>query len=782
MRQRTSYHGAVRAVVPLPRPWTRRLPAVASVAYVAALAAWVDAGREPASWLVGLLATVLALVTSGSTRATSRTAGWGVAIVTASLAGHHGDRVLDAVGALGVFFCTAAACVDVARIAPDGGLAEARAPRSRAAVLATGVAWWLAVGSRFVPREGPLSALAVPSSNPDGALAAQWAAIAASVAALLGFVEWTLRRRRYEIGVVERATAMRALASAALGAGAVVAVLSPGRAESAARFALASAAGLICLAAAVPDAVRVGRIVRRTVVLAIVGGSVALLGATAAEGSGSVWTTTLVTSVAVLLIGSAARAIEAPMRPASGAWLDAFARAGQEALRADPEDAMREALLALRAPTGIGSPSPELWTFHPMRVATVDSGGYLHEADGEIPEALVLLASAEPEQTLRSDVLDALEVRRPDLRPLARWMTGRGAMLATAIASEGEMEGVIVLPRGTRSEPPTLEEVRALREVADALARACQQRSAQSRMLARVREATGRAEEAEDRALRLTHERTLDRNRDALAAVRLARPASVGVYSAASRAALEALERRTAAGASVAVVAPSGVDPVPYLARAHLAGVRRDGPLVLVDSTSAREHDVARWTNAEVSPLALADRGMLVLLDAAALPVEVQELVARACAEKRPPWERPDPIDVELALTGTRPPEQLVTEGRLLPALALRLADAAAAPVCLPRLRDRPDDLRSILTDRLAREGLRVLGRPVGIDHAAYARLVDYPFPGEDAELAGVVRRLVAACAAAGRDVVRAQDVTSLELNFSGDASSALLRKDPISA
>jgi transcriptional regulator of acetoin/glycerol metabolism len=101
------------------------------------------------------------------------------------------------------------------------------------------------------------------------------------------------------------------------------------------------------------------------------------------------------------------------------------------------------------------------------------------------------------------------------------------------------------------------------------------------------------------------------------------------------------------------------------------------------------------------------------------------------------------------------------------------------------------------LTDRLAREGLRVLGRPVGIDQAAYARLVDYPFPGEDAELAGVVQRLVAACAAAGRDVVRAEDVVSLELNFAApttsaesiavgtemsDGSGARLRKDPISA
>jgi DNA-binding NtrC family response regulator len=239
--------------------------------------------------------------------------------------------------------------------------------------------------------------------------------------------------------------------------------------------------------------------------------------------------------------------------------------------------------------------------------------------------------------------------------------------------------------------------------------------------------------------------------------------------------ALDALERRTAVGAPIAVLAPSGVDPVPFLARAHLAGARRDAPLVLVDATSAREHDPARWTDPGASPLALADRGMLALLDGAALPAEVQQLIARALAEKRAPWERAVPLDLQLALTAIAAPDDLVAAGRLDPALASRLADARDAPVELPRLRDRPEDLRAILTDRLAREGLRVLGRPVGIEHAAYARLVEHAFPGEDAELSAIVQRLVAQCSG---DVVRAADVDALGLAFSG----ASRRKDPLSA
>jgi DNA-binding NtrC family response regulator len=355
-------------------------------------------------------------------------------------------------------------------------------------------------------------------------------------------------------------------------------------------------------------------------------------------------------------------------------------------------------------------------------------------------------------------------------------MNDRGALLATLVESDGETEGVLVLAQASRAntEPPTLEEVRELKSVADRLAAACRARAAHRRMLARAHDATKRAEAAEEAADRLRHERALDVGRDVLAAMRLARPATVGVYSASSKMALEALERRTSVGAPLAVVAPSGVDPVPYLARAHLAGARRDAPLVLVDATSAREHDLTRWSDPQASPLALANRGMLLLLDGSALPAEVQQLIASALAQKRAPWERPDALDVQLAVSGVATPDELVAQGRLESALALRLGDARSAPVALPRLRDRAEDLRAIVTDRLAREGLRVLGRPVGIEQAAYARLIEYPFPGEDAELAAIVQRLVARCRS---DVVSAADVDALRLS-----SGTSRRKDPLSA
>jgi DNA-binding NtrC family response regulator len=288
-------------------------------------------------------------------------------------------------------------------------------------------------------------------------------------------------------------------------------------------------------------------------------------------------------------------------------------------------------------------------------------------------------------------------------------------------------------------------------------------------MLSRVQEATARAEAGEQQVELLTHERSLDAGRHALAAARLARPATLGTYAPASRMALEAIERRADVSAPIAVVAPSGVDPIPYLARVHLGGARAAGPLVLVDATNVHEHDAARWVDPGASPLALADRGLLVLLDGAALPASVQQIVARACAEARAPWERPDRLDVQLALTGVDTPAALVASGRLDPSLAARLGDALEAPVHLPRLRERPEDFRSILTDRLAREGLRTLGRAVGIEPAAYAKLTEYAFPGEDAELSAVVARLVARCAG---DSIQRGDVDAV-LDSPPDAGSS---------
>jgi len=760
-----------------PTPWRRWLPPLAIVAYAAVLSVWLEGANDPRTWLAGAAALVVGGMAVRKATPVARILGWGAAMILASLGPARESRVLCLFGVAGALACVGSAIAAIAAIPPSGGIVRAEPPAPRApSLVAVGAFWAAALVAR----------VAQPSDGPDWMTARPelWTVGAATASALVlvAQTEWTLRRRGLELGVVERALAIRGLLGTLLAVVLVVGVLGRTEADSLARLALGLASVVAARAALHPDAVAVARWARRAVVLTITGGGVALLGASAVSGGGTdVWGVVVATAAVAMAVGAGVTALESPLRPERGSWLDACARAAAETSRAQPEDVIREVLRALREPAGLSSPSPELWTLSPPTATKVDAAGYVHERPAELPAALVFTASREPEGTLRADVLDVLEVRRPDLRPLAKWMADHAALLVTIVAYEGEAEGVLVLPRIARTQPPTLEEVRALKNVADRLAGACRARAAQARLLAQANDANERAEAAQERVERLLHERALDEGRDSLAATRLARPATVGGYAAGSRMALEALELRACADAPLAVVAPSGVDPLPYLARAHLVGARRSGPLVVVDATSAREHDLARWRDPCLSPLALADRGLLVLLDGAALPVDVQQLVARALAERRAPWERPQPLEVQIALTAVVGPEQLAAEGRLDPSLALRLADACASPVVLPRLRDRIEDLRAILTDRLAREGLRVLGRPVGIEHAAYARLVEHLFPGEDAELGVISQRLVVRCSG---DVVRASDVDALRLpgQVAAPRSASGRRKSPLSA
>src|SRR5258708_9941438 len=143
-----------RPPAPVHQPLGRRALAVASVAYVAALAVWADAGREPLAWVAGVLGVLLVAVTSGSRLAPVRASGWASGVAVAAMSARAGDRLLYALGAAGIFVAIAAACLAIARIPADGGLAERRTVSPLPAIVAAGAAWWWAGGARFVSPPG----------------------------------------------------------------------------------------------------------------------------------------------------------------------------------------------------------------------------------------------------------------------------------------------------------------------------------------------------------------------------------------------------------------------------------------------------------------------------------------------------------------------------------------------------------------------------------------------------------------------------------------------------
>lgn len=729
------------------------LPLFALTAYLVA-AAWRQPGGMYGRGLVlGLSAIALAIA---ALRATTRWELWAGSLVIASVAAPGARGWFDAFGIAGATLATARAAQALGVMPAPPSLASRPSP-----------SWWPeACGAAAVAALAMLSA-AMHAQGSSHALAAHpfaWgvASYCVSLAALAVQMTRAWHARKLELGIAPRVRASAVSAVASVGLFATLAALGAGPADKALRLGVTLASCLVVRIVLASDANGIARAGRRAFALLAFGGPVAVIGALAVSDAGLDGPgVALVTALVALIVGALVPRLERPLRPAHGALLDAADRAHAALRRSDPHEALREVLVALREPAGVTAGSPELWTCDPGRVSFVDTAGYLHERAGTWPDEVARLAAREPETTLRTAVLEALEVRRPDLRGALQWMRDRGALCATLVVREAEPEGLLVVLAGRRDDLLTWEEARALKEVTDGLAAACHARSAHARSLERERDLRAKIDEGAERSERLQHEIDLQRGRDERMTVRLARPATVGIYSAASRLAYDALERRVRLAAPLAVVAPSGVDVVPYIARAHLHGPRAAAPLVLVEGTASREHDLERWRDAKHSPLALADGGMLVLLDGAALPVEVQRMVARALAERRPPWESARPLDAVLAITGVRSPRELRELGELDESLASRLGDALDSPITLPGLRDRAEDLRAIVTERLAREGLRTRGRPVGIEDAAFGRLVEYDFPGEDAELTAIVQRLVARCVG---DVVRAADVDALGL------------------
>lgn len=742
------------------------LPSLLVVTVVSGAALHASPASSLADWAMAAVGVGLAIAGALSA-GRLRWALLGAALASASLAGSGvaADPLawVDAAGLVGGAIASWAAARAIAETPSTPGLLPGGSSSGHATAAMAALVW--------------LGCAAAALRSLDGALGTFVASLSlASLVWLGGLGAWGRVTRGLELEAEARLGAVVAVGVMAAAAACALLVATRSTPSQVGRLVVPVACVAMTVVTSRGDALAVSKLVRRIAVLASLGAGVSfplvLLAADAPRHAGVV---VLVAVAASLALASAARGFERSLLPEKGALLDAMGKASRDIVHDEPDFAIRAALAALRSPDPSAS-RPELYLFAPARVAWVDTAGYLHERDGELPPELVPNAAKEPLGVLRTSVLAALEVRRPDLRPLLAWMRDSGALAAALVMREGDVEGVLMLPRGARSRGLTLEEAAALTALAGSLSMAMAAKAALARSAVRERESAMRADAEADRAARLEHALSLHTEHNARAADRLARPATVGIYSAASRLAFDATLRRAKSGAPVFVVAPSGVDPVPYLARAHLAGPRAEAPLVLVDGTSTREHELSRWKDPLVSPLALADRGTLVLLDGAALPADVQRLVGQALAERRVPWARSEPLDVVLALTSALDRAALLESGRLDPLLGDRLADALESPIELPRLRDRAEDLRAIVSDRLAREGMRVRGAPVGIDAAAFARLMEHPFAGEEAELASIVLRLVAACEG---DVIRAADVDRIGLAAAENSGEAAARGEP---
>jgi DNA-binding NtrC family response regulator len=209
-------------------------------------------------------------------------------------------------------------------------------------------------------------------------------------------------------------------------------------------------------------------------------------------------------------------------------------------------------------------------------------------------------------------------------------------------------------------------------------------------------------------------------------------------FSPAARLALDELEKLARTDETLGLLTPPGVDAQGFAAHAHLLSRRANGPFVTIDGTEREARKVEAWRDPERSPLVAADGGTLLILNAPALPREVQEHLAQFLVQRAHAEPASGVVPVGLILGLPTEAEALRQGDRLHEALARAVTERE---LWLPRLAERAEDLRALVLEALSRFGVAATGDPLGIEPAAMAALGEHEFPGNELELYGLLSR-----------------------------------------
>jgi hypothetical protein len=673
-------------------------------------------------------------------RDAARACATGCAMLLAALTGQPSPG-LTALANLGAAVASMGGLVALARLASLGGLIQPpRDARRLDAAAFASLLWTVAVALPAARALGIRRAEALDRAMID------WATVAASLGALgLGTATaWRVRAaRRLELGVSERALAALWLSATALVVGVLAAALGVGSPERVLPVTACVASAAVVTSSVTPEPTAVARALRTTLAVATLAAPVALgavyvTQAAPRRAGAAVFIACAAAAIAGLAGASAAR----KLATSGSRWLGALDAATLASLEPDPDAALEAALGAL----GDGAALFRLAPRHDGTLAgertIVDRAGYAHIEKFEMPAELVAVADEEPERILRTEAARSVQVRRPDVRPVVAWLDRHDVAAMAVVRDDLAPVALLAIPAQARSPEVSLEEVRALRALADRMGAVIAVSTALAR--SRDRELAGRAElgRVGEEVRRLVAARDRDAGQMMALARMLERPARVASYSPAARAAVEQLERLGAAGRPIALLSAPGIDAVAWAALAHLAAPRKVGPFAVVDGTSAAVHDVASWRDPEASPLAAAAGGSLAVIDAHALPLDVQSYLGAAIGD-----------DARIIVSLPATVDALAASGRLSERLADRLGDRTVA---LPTLGARGEDLRALALEHLARIGVRLGREPLGLSPRALTALLDHAWPGNDAELYATLLR---AALEADGDVLDVKDL-----------------------
>jgi hypothetical protein len=641
---------------------------------------------------------------------------------------------------IGMGLAAVGSLVALARVSSLGGVAATRSRVRYHAAIVCGLLWAAAAGAASYralvsggsPRLEPLSLdyLLVTASLGSAGLTL--------VAAFGIYAE-----RRYELGVAERTAAALWLSLIALAIGVFAALMGVGEPERTVPLAAFAGALFVTLSAVSQRPTLIARFLRLAAALTMLCAPVVSVAVVVAyKAPTHAGLIMFCVTIAAALLGLVAPKLAARLAPERGLWLKVLDDAISAAKDPDPGQAITSVLTVIRDGLGTEAGQAALYRLASRDRVTVDRAGYLHTEELEVPVALIDITSEQPERVVSTEALRHVEVQRPELRNIVEWLDVHETGMTALVFDEEVCVGVLTWPAASRAAPLSYEETRAARLLADHLGAVTGAAAQLARSRARELEAEGATQDAESRVRELEHVIERQARRQRALSEMIARPARIASYSPAAQSATTRAERLGEGGRGVALVAPAGVDPLPWAAVIHLASPRRNGTLLVVDATLPADQPLERWRSPEVSPFEAARGGTLVIVDPQELPSETQRYVGTQLGD-------------DTGLIVVLPSFENATS-RLDEHLAERIDDR----LDLPRLADRAEDLRALALHKLSRIGARTRGRPVGLSLHAQELLNEHTWPGNEDELDAVLLR--AALATEDGDVVQADTLRSV--------------------
>lgn len=444
--------------------------------------------------------------------------------------------------------------------------------------------------------------------------------------------------------------------------------------------------------------------------------------------------------------------VERLVAPDAGRLLAAVDAADRACAGARDLDTLGAAVLApLRKAARRPDAEPLLYAIDPARVVRLDAAGLAHVEQRPLSPALLERLGARRGEIVLRGPIEVLVVRRPDLRALAESLEALDALAVVPLVQQGELEGAIVVPRGVRRSALTLEELAALERLAARVTPIVGLVSAEDR---------GQRREADLMAQRERLEERIDALEDELARARAeaarakegaggASAAPLFAYGPAMRKVVARLEELASLDAPVMLSFEPGVAAAPLVRRLHENSPRKMGPIVIADCANVRPEDAELalfgddLRHGTPGWLRLAAGGTLFLDRATALGTDVLRELDEAIATRNARSSvggTPYAIDVRVVIGVNDEPAALVERSSMDPGLAERVRPLR---VDVPPLRERPEDLSSLVLFAIDRACRASGSATLGIDDDAMQELAAHHWPGNELELFALIERAV---------------------------------------